>query len=798
MINFLLITIRNYWRNRFYTAINIVGLAIGLACFTGILAYTHNELNYDKHHSDSDKIFRIELIGNMSGTEFEAAVTGAPVGEILYNELPEVTLFTHFICMPRPILFDYNQKKIYQDGIVYADTSFFEMFCFDIIGDKDNALKEPYSLVMLESTARKYFGDENPIGRVVKLDNKTDYTVRAVIKEPLNNSHLDFQVLLSRSSLFSNPQYESIYNSMFAFTNFNYIKCTGKNLNELNLKVDDVFKSHTSESLKESGSILNIKLKPITDIHLKSNITHEINQNGNITTVYIFIVVAILIVVISSINYINLSIAGSTKRTLEVGVRQVFGASRQSIFSSFLLESIFLVVLSFILGVFFLQLITPLFDSISSQSSSEIIKNSTSWFLMAIIILLIGFAAGWYPAIFLSSLNPTEILKGKMVKGKDKLRFRNSMIVVQFTISIFLLCSTWLINRQINFINGKDLGFDMENVILLSLRNGEMINNYQMLKNELMGISNVEWVSASSSYIGSFNQRRGFYRNESTRKEMMMILNLQCDDNFLKFMGINILQGRDFLPEDQADENKIIVNETLVHEFGINDPIGKAFRLPSAGNESDDVKMEIIGVCKDFHCASLHEPVKPLIIWKNKTQCRYVMVKVSGSNPHSSIKEVSERWNQIFPDYPFEYFFLKENYNMQYKADVNSNRVFIMFTVLALAIACLGIFGLTAYTTRKRIREISIRKVLGANEKDIMMLISKDFMILIIISAIISIPASLYFIDKWLQNFSFRIAVGWVVFVVAPLFASFIALLTINIKVYFAAKQNPVESMRYE
>ena len=798
MWNFIQITFRNYWRNRVYTVINIVGLAVGLACFTGIFAYTQNELNYDKHHLDADKIYRVELVGNMSGTEFEAAVTGAPVGEILFNELPEVTLFTHFICIPRSVLFDYKQKKIYQDGIVYADTSFFKMFNFDVVGDKDLALREPYSLVMLESVARKYFGDENPVGKIIKWDNKTDYTVRAVVKEPLKNSHLGFQVLVSRSSLFSNPRYEAIYNNMFAFTNFNYVKCTNKNLAELNRKIDEVFQRHAGESLEESGSILNIKLKPITDIHLKSNITHEIKQNGNFTTVFIFIVVAILIVVISSINYINLSIAGSTKRRLEVGVKKVFGASRQSLFVSFLLESVFLVILSFILGAIILQIFSPLFNSISTQPFSEIIDNNTNWILLALLIPIIGIAAGWYPALFLSSLSPIEILKGKLVKGKEKLRFRNSMIIVQFTISIFLLCSTWLISRQINFINGKDLGFDMENVIILSLRNGEMIGTYPTLKNELMSISDVKGVSASSSYIGSFNQRRGFYRNESTRKETMMILNLQCDDNYLQTMGIEILDGRNFLPDAQADENKIIVNEALVHEFGITDPIGKAFRLPSAENESDDIKLEIIGVCMDFHCASLHEPVKPIIIWKDESQCRYVTVKVSGANSQAAIERISEKWSQVFPDYPFEYFFLKENYGSQYKADVNSNRVFILFTLLALSIACLGIFGLTAYTTQKRTKEIGIRKVLGANEQDIMGLISKDFIILIIISAIISIPASLYFIDKWLQNFSYRIGIGWAVFVVAPIVASLVALLTINVKAYFAARKNPVDSMRYE
>lgn len=798
MQNYLRLAFRNYWRNKLYTAINVVGLAIGIACFVGIYAFTSSELSYDKHHAEADKVFRVELIGNMSGTEFEAAVTGAPVGEMLFNELPEVTLFTHFICIPRSVLFDYNNKKIYQEGIVFADTSFFEMFSYNVVGDKKMALKEPYSLVMVESTAQKYFGNEDPIGKVIKWDNANDYTVKAVIREPIQNTHIDFEVLVSRSSLYSNPRYESIYNNLFAFTNFNYIKCTNNNLVELNKKVDQVFQNHAGESLKGSGSILNIKLKPITDIHLKSNVTHEIKQNGNITTVYIFIVVAFLIVIISSINYINLSIAGSTNRAIEVGVKKIFGAGRKMLFLNFLIESIILVSISLFIGLQILQLISPLFESISSQPISSLIFNSKSWALLAFIVLGVGIIAGWYPALFLSALNPIEILKGRVVKGKEKLRFRNSMIIVQFIISIFLLSTTWLIGKQINFINNKDMGFNMENVIVLSLRNGEMINEYTTLKNELLSISDVENVSASSSYMGSFNQRRGFYKDESSRKETMMILNLQCDDNFLQSMGIEILEGRNFLPNSMADQNKIIVNETLVREFGIAEPIGKAFRLPSAENESDDLKLEIIGVCKDFHCASLHEPVKPIIIWKDDTQRRYVTVKLNGTNPKVAIDRISEKWGQVFPTYPFDYFFLKDSYYSMYKADLNSNRVFIIFTLIALSIACLGIFGLTAYTTEKRTKEIGIRKVLGANEKEIMGLISKDFLILMLIATIVSIPASFLFIEKWLQNFSYRIEVGWVVFIVAPAVASLIAFLTINAKAYFAARRNPVDAMRYE
>jgi len=796
--NYIFITLRNYWKNRVYTLINVLGLSVGIACFIGIIAYTNNELSYDKHHDDAENIFRVKLIGEMSGTSFEAAVTGAPVGEILYNDLPEVTLFTKFIQYPRSILFDYNDKKIYQDGILYADSSFFDMFKFNVIGETEKALKEPYSLTMLESVARKYFGDENPIGKIIKWDNKTDYTVRAIIKEPIKNTHLSFEVLVSRSSLYSDPRYESLFNSLFGFTNFNYIKSTNKNVTEMNAKINEVFQKHAGDALKESGSNLTIELQPVTDIYLKSNITHELKQNGNISTVYIFIIVAILIVIISSINYINLSVANSSTRGLEVGLKKMFGAQKKSLFIQFLGESVFLVILSFGIGMFVLRLITPMFDSISNQPFESILKENTSWISILLFIPIIGLLAGSYPAFYLSSLKPISIIKGKTKLGKEKLFFRNFMIIIQFVISIFLLSSTWLIHNQISFINHKDLGFQKENVLVMSLRNGEMISKYPTLKNELLAISDISDVSASSSYVGSFNQRRGFYLDGYSRKDMMMILNLQCEDNYLDLMDIEILEGRNFLPDAQGDEDKIIVNETLVREFGMKNPIGKAFRLPSAELESDDIRYEIIGVCKDFHYASLHNIVKPLIIWKDPSLRRFVSVKIKGPNQSAALESISNKWSEIFPDYPFEYFFLDRHYASLYKADVNTNHVFVMFTLIAIFIACLGVFGLTAYTTQTRTKEIGIRKVLGAGISDVMKLISRDYVIPIVISSIISIPASWYFIHKWLQNFSYRISINWLVFIIAPLAAFIITLIAINMKAYVAARKNPVDAIRYE
>jgi len=797
--NYLKIAFRNFWKQKVYTLINMLGLSIGIACFIGIIAYTQNELNYDRHHKDAEKIYRVKLKGSMSGTSFEAAVTGAPVGKILFDELPEISLYTRIIQYPRSVLFDYNGTKIYQDGIIYADSSFFKMFSFELTGDAENALQEPYSLVMTESIARLYFGNENPIGKIIKWDNKVDYTVTAVIKEPIKNTHLAFKVLVSRPSLYSDPRYESIFNNMFAFTNQNYVKINDRNTDELNEKINKVFEEHAGEGMRNAGAEFVLELQPVTGIHLKSNITHELEANGNIVTVYIFIVVAILIILISSINYINLSIANSSVRTLEVGIRKTFGASKKSLFIQFIGESLILTLVSFGVGIILLELFEPIFNVITIKPFDYILKENMNWWMILLIIPLIGIAAGSYPSFFLSSLKPIKILKGKAFSGYHKSIFRSSMIIVQFVISIFLFSSTWFIFNQMNFIQKKDLGFQKKDILVAALRNQSMISQFEPLKAEIMQVPGVSDVSASSSYLGSFNQRQGFYRDGFTRKDMMMVLNLQCNDNFLEMMDIKIVEGRSFYKDSDTDINKIIINETLIKEFGLENPIGKAFRLPgSSDSESDDQKLEIIGVCRDFHYASLHEPVKPIIIWKDKTVSRFVSIKINVQNEEEIVKNISLKWDQVYPDYPFDYFFLEDQYNNLYKADVKVGSVFIVFTILALFIACMGIFGLTSYTTEKRTKEIGIRKVMGADNFKIMKLISGDYIIPVIISAIISIPLSWIFIERWLQNFSFRIGLSWIVFVLSTVFAFLIALLTINVKAFFVARKNPVDSIRYE
>lgn len=781
-----------------YTLINIIGLSIGIACFIGIIAFTSSELSYDKHHKDFQDIYRIKLKGNMSGTEFEAAVCGGPVSEILFNELPEVKMFTRIIQHPRTVLFSRDENEIYQEGILFADTSFLRMFEYTLSGDRKNPLNEPNSLVMLRSTAEKYFGKNDPIGETIKWNNKDEYTVKAIIEEPLKNSHIDFEVLVSRASLCADPRYETLFNSLFGFTNISYIKSDSPEKNELEEKVNQIFRNNIDEMLEETGSELNIGLQRLIDIHLRSNITHEIAQNGNIISLYIMIIVAVLIIIISSFNYINLSIANSETRRFEAGIKKIYGAKPGTLFLSYLVEAFILVSISFFFGLLILNDLSQLFNSITDISFDELLRQYTSWPVLIGIMLFITFTTGSYPALKLTYLNPVTLLSQKNTSRPKRNHLQKAMIFFQLLISVFLLSNIWFIHKQINYINNKNPGFEKDNLVVLALRNESMMADYPTLRNELIPCSGVLEVSASSAWPGNFNQRRAFYIDGKSRKDMMMILNLQCEDNYLQQMDIKLNSGRYFLPDSEADKNKIIVNETLVKELELKNPIGKALRLPIGETEADDQKMEIIGICNDFHYASLHSKIKPLIIWKDESLRRFVSVKIQENKEEQALAWISEKWSEVYPGFPFDYFFLKDRYNALYKQETNQNKVFLIFTLVAVLITCLGVYGLTSFTTRQRTKEIGIRKVLGANRIDLMKIISLKYLYPLILAATVAVPASMIFLNKWLQNFSYKTDIQPYIFLLSPLIIGFISLLTSNIVTLKESGRNPVEAIRYE
>jgi len=552
------------------------------------------------------------------------------------------------------------------------------------------------------------------------------------------------------------------------------------------------------EGLAEYGGTYDVFLQPITQIYLHSNLLHELKTNSDISYIYIFSAVAILILVIACINFINLSTARSAKRSMEVGVRKVFGANKVMLFRQFILESVIIVSISLVLALILFDIALPLFNRLTGNDfTMGLLAQWNYLFFILAIVILVGLLAGSYPAIYLSRFKPITVLKGIFFKNPKKFNFRNLMVIAQFIISIFLVASTLLIYRQLDYMNNKDLGVDNKNLVVVTLRNGSMTRNYNTLKTEMKNLPGVIDVTGSSSYLGNFQQRRGFYPEGGDENDMILMLHMQADPNYINVFDAKILMGRNFFENSIADSNAIIINKTYQKKLGWEDPLGKLIYIPG-GEGQEGYPLKIIGVVDNFNFASLHEEVMPLIIMNQPDRIRYLAIKISPENQQQALGLITSKWEELYPDYPFEYFMQQTKYEEMYTSEVNMSRLFVYFTILAIFIAALGLFGLSSFTAEQRTREIGIRKVLGSSVSEILMLLSKELARLVIIAVIIAIPLSWFGMDKWLQSFAFQTNISWWIFVVSGILAILIAYLTIIYQTLKASKTNPVEALKYE
>ena len=797
--NYFKLAFRRLIRNKTFTIINIVGLATGLACSFLILLHVYTELSYDDHFQDANDIHRLAVKASMSGNSFEAAVTGGPLANILKSEIPEIINYTR-LREGGMTLLSSNDKSFYEENILYADSSFFELFSFDVLqGDPQTALMHPNSIVLTEKIASKFFGDTDPLGQQIKWNNEKNFTVTAVVKDLDKKTHLDFEILVSFSTLYQNERFRNFLQSLYAYSTLNYIKVyPGSNVNELELKINEVVQRYMGEGLAEYGGTYDIFLQPITSIYLHSNILHELRTNSDVSKVYIFSAVAILILIIACINFVNLSTAGSAKRSLEVGVRKVFGANKGMLFRQFILESIIIVLISLVLAMLLLDLALPVFNRLSGNSFTlGMLLNWKYMFFILIIVFFVGLLAGSYPAVFLTRFKPILVLKGLFYNSSRKSTFRNAMVVSQFIISIFFVASTLLIYRQLDYMNNKDLGVDNKNLVIVTLRNQSMTSNDNSLKAEIQNLPGVVDVTGSSSYLGNFQQRRGFYPEGGDMDDMILMLYIQADPNYLEVFDARFLKGRNFFENSIADSNAIVINKAYQSELEWEDPLGKHIYIP--GNEAEDAyPLKIIGVVEDFNFASLHEEVMPLIIMNQPERIRYLAIKIVPEDKQKVLELISAKWDKLYPEYPFEYFMQQTKYEEMYAPEVNMSRLFVYFTFLAIFIATLGLFGLSSFTTEQRTREIGIRRVLGSSTSEILILLSKEFAKLVIVALVIAIPVSWFGMDKWLQNFAFQTNISWWIFAVSGLLAGLIAYATILVQAVKASATNPIDALKYE
>ncbi len=630
--NYLITAIRSFGKNKVFTIINIVGLAIGLACSFLIFLHVYTELSYDDHFKDAKDIYRLAVKASMSDNSFEAAVTGGPLAQILQNELPEVLNYTR-LREGRMTLLTTEDRSFYEEKIMFADSSFFEIFSFEVIaGEPHKALIHPYSIVLTQKMAEKFFGDENPIGKEIKWNNNQNYVVTSVIKNLDKKTHMDFDILVSFSTLYQSDRYRNFIQNLFAYSTLNYIKVhPGTNQKLLEEKIAGVVDKHMGEGLAEYGGTYDVFLQPITSIYLHSNILHELRTNSDVTFIYIFTSVAILILIIACINFINLSTAKSVKRSMEVGLRKVFGANKGMLFRQFISESVILVSISLVLAIILFYLGLPVLNKMTGNNfeMSTFFQWEYLLFILGIAIM-VGFLAGSYPALYLSRFKPILVLKGSFFRGAKKSGFRNVMVVVQFVISVSLIAGTFLIYRQLDYINNKDLGVDNRDLAVIALRDRIMTQNYKTLKAEMQNLPGVLDVTGSSAYLGNFEQRRGFFPEGGTDDNMMLMLYLQTDQNYLEVMDAKIIKGRNFFENSIADSNAIIINQAYLDILGWDDPLEKNIYIP--GGNDNDYPLKIVGLIENFNYASLHEEVKPLIIMNDPSRINYLSVKINPEN----------------------------------------------------------------------------------------------------------------------------------------------------------------------
>ncbi len=788
--NYLITAIRSLFRQKGFSLINILGLAIGLACALLILLWVQDELSFDKFHEHAERLYRVEEDQYYSGEVYHVNVTPYPSAPVWKEEIPEIEEACRYQ-WPSGMLFTYGENAFYEGGCVAVDSTFFDLFTYDFLhGNKANALTEPYSAVLTEETAEKYFGDENPIGKSLSVNNQFEFRVTAVIKSIPKNSINQFDILVPYDYLKEIGQYNDHWGSNSIRT---YIKLyENAVLDSVDSKLTAVVKQHNEETTTD------FMAAPFTRIHLHQYWGYG-HDPGAIVFVYIFSAIAIFVLLIACINFMNLSTARSATRAREIGLRKVSGAGRRSVIIQFFGES---VLLAFISLIFALIIVSSILEVFNKVSGKELDFNSllTPQFIIAMILvtLLAGLISGIYPALYLSAFRPIKVLKGDLSTGMKSGWFRKVLVVVQFTLSVFLIIGTVIIYRQLNYMKSKDLGYDRENMFYFQMR-GEIMDNYQTIKDEFLRDPQVLTVSASNHQphmIGS-NSGGGDWDGKDPEQSVLIGTHI-VDYDYIETVKIELKDGRSFskdFPADLAADStaNFMINEVLEKIMDKENAVGERFSF--WGMEG-----RIIGVMKDFHYHSVRMKIEPVVFLLAPADWfSWIVVRVAPGDLTKTMGDLEKTWNEIMPGYPFDYNFVDESIDQMYRTEERLGNLLKYFTILAIIIACLGLFGLASFTAEQRTQEIGIRKVMGARVMTVMMLLSKEFSILVIISCLIAIPASLFVMEKvFLQNFEYRTDMAWWIFLVASLAALLIAILTVSYQAARAALTNPADALRYE
>ena len=825
--NYFKTAIRNLWRNKGFSAINIIGLAVGLATCLLIIIYVIDEWSYDRYNQKADRIYRLDGELKFGGNHFILASAPPLAGPSMLQDYPEVEQQTRFRGQGG-LLVKKGNLNIREDKAVYADSTLFDVFTLPMIsGDSHTALKEPHTVVITEKIARKYFNSTDIIGRTLTINDSVIYKVTGVIKDIPAQSHFNFDFFLPMCQL-----EDSRNTDQWLSYNFNtyVVLRKGADPAKLDAKLEGMImkyiaplvRSVINQSMadfRKSGNSVSFSLTPLTSIHLHSNKQGEISGNGNIQYVYIFSAIAAFILLIACVNFMNLSTARSSNRAKEVGVRKVLGSLRSHLITQFMAESILISFISMLLALGIAWLLLPYFNQMAAKEMS-IGLFSRPWLAPALLglVVLVGFLAGSYPAFFLSAFQPIAVLKGN--RGNRRLRtrkergtklrrsplvagfktglLRNSLVVFQFGISIFLMVGTVVIYNQLNYIRSKQLGFDRDHVLVLQnvYPLGERVKAF---KEDLLKLPGVQGITMTG-FLPTSNNRNdnSYFRSpDLDTKKAISMQTWTIDDQYIPVLGMKMLAGRNFSPQFPTDSDGVVINSAAARMMGLTNAIGeKLYDLQDVQTKKLKI-WHIVGVVNDFNFNSLRDVVTPMALFLREDRGNLAL-RINSGNIPQLISRIENKWKTIAPSQPFHYSFMDDDFNAQYKTEQRMGYISLSFSLLAICIACLGLFGLAAYAAEQRTREIGIRKVLGATVTNIVGLLSMNFLKLVMLSAVIAFPLAWWAMHNWLQDFAYRVDISWKVFALAAFLSVAIALFTVSFQAIKAALSNPVKSLKAE
>jgi len=788
--------------SKFYSVLNITGLAIGITCCILILMYVLDELSYDRYHERADDIYRLSLNFTTTERTFEAAVTSHVMGPMLMQEYPEIESYVRFDTGSRRVV-RYGDRSFNEDRFMWADSTLFSVFSFEMVqGDPETALQDPYTVVITEEIAEKYFGSENPIGKNLTVHFDTEYTVTGVIKNIPDNTHFTADFFGSFSTL----NFRSLSNiAEELLSNIDYptylLLRENTDYKEFEGKLADFVEKYVGPVLDSLGAAMVVHVDPVTSIHLHSDYDGELGTNSDIMYVYLFSGIGFFILLIACLNFINLATARSANRAREVGLRKVVGAMRLQLIGQFIGESVILAVFALGIALVLVYMILPVFNTISGKELTfAYLFDPVLILYIAGVFIFVGIIGGSYPAFFLSAFRPVDVLKGTLTRGTKGSVLRVILVSLQFTVSIVLMIGTFVVYEQLNFMQNKRLGFDKEHVLVFRMRNDATQQKYEMIKDELRRHPEIINVSASSHLPTGSTSMNAHHLADRPEDDIHVLAMKIVDEDFIPTYNFEMAEGRNFSKEYATDaEDAVLINETAVREFGWqDDPLGKEIELFTGLNTK--VTKKVIGVVKDFHFESLHQKITPLILYKATpfSSYFYISVKMQPRNVMEMVDYLKSKWKEFDSQYPFEYFFLDENYDALYRAEELLGRLFSYFTLLAIVIGCLGLFGLASFSAQQRTKEIGIRKTLGATVSNIILLLLREFTKWVVAANVIAWPAAYFFMREWMENFAFRADVGIDIFLFSAFIALVIAALTVTYHAIKAARANPVKSLRYE